>query len=205
LLPQSLYVFGAVEGAVDETVLRCLLGEVHVQPVAVHGKHGKPHLKRGIAGYNHAARHDTWIVLVDLNHEASCAPQMKAAWLPHPAPTMLFCVAVREVEAWLLADRERMARFLGVPQSLVPFQPEQESDPKQTVVNLARRSHKRAIREDMVPRVESGRAVGPAYTSRLIEFVTDRLRGWRPNVASQRSPSLQRCIQRLRQIALPSP
>jgi hypothetical protein len=36
------------------------------------------------------------------------------------------------------------------------------------VVELARYSRRRDIREDMVPRPGSGRSVGAAYTSRLI-------------------------------------
>ena len=48
-----------------------------------------------------------------------------------------------------------------------------------------------------VPRNGSGRTEGPAYTSRLIEYATDR---WRPDVAVQRADSLRRavaCLQRL--------
>ena len=53
------------------------------------------------------------------------------------------------------------------------------------------------VRQDMVPREGSGRTEGPAYTSRLIEYATDR---WRPDVAVRRADSLRRavaCLQRL--------
>jgi hypothetical protein len=42
-----------------------------------------------------------------------------------------------------------------------------------------------------VPRERSGRAVGPAYVARIIEFVEDR---WRPVKASENSDSLRRAI-----------
>jgi hypothetical protein len=87
---------------------------------------------------------------------------------------MCFRVAVRETEAWLLADRERLARFLGISTSRIPLDPEAMDDPKSLMVDLARHSRRREIREDMIPRSGSGRNVGPAYVSRLIEFVAEK-------------------------------
>jgi len=138
---------------------------------------------------------------VDLNHEVGCAPDLRLQWLPAPARFMCFRVAVRETEAWLLADRERIARFLGVAIARVPRDPEALDDPKQTVVNLASRSRRRAIREEMVARPGSRRAVGPAYTSRLIEFATDPSAGWRPAVAAGNSDSLSSCLARLGELS----
>ena len=106
-------------------------------------------------------------------------------------------VAVREVEAWLLADGETLARFLGVSRRSIPSDPERLVRPKEAMVRLGRRSRKGAIRKDMVPRRGSGRAVGPAYTSRLIEFVGTE---WRPAAAAERSDSLKRAIRCLRQL-----
>ena len=65
------------------------------------------------------------------------------------------------------------------------------------MVNLARRSRRREIREDMVPRDQSGRSVGPAYVSRLIEYFQTF---WRPNVAIERAQSLRRAVACLRQM-----
>jgi len=69
------------------------------------------------------------------------------------------------------------------------------------MVNLARASRRRDIREDLVPRPEGGRQVGPAYSSRLIEFVSGR---WRPEIAARRAESLRRaiaCLKRLTRAA----
>jgi hypothetical protein len=63
------------------------------------------------------------------------------------------------------------------------------------MVELARHSHRRGIREDMVPRPGSGRKVGPAYTAQLIDFARDSNNGWRPDVAAKASDSLNRCLQ----------
>jgi hypothetical protein len=110
---------------------------------------------------------------------------------------MCFRIAVRAVEAWFFADDERLARFLSVARSKIPSLPEQVEDPKRTMVELAGRSRKREIREDMVPRPGSRRKEGPAYASRLIEFAHSF---WRPEVAATKSDSLRRCVERLYEI-----
>ena len=183
----------AVEGIVDEAVVRRLLEHVGAELGRVYGKNGKQNLLKQLPGYNQAARHQPWLVMVDLDHDADCAPPFRAKWLPSASPKMCFRVAVREVEAWLLADREHLAHFLHVPVAQMPLAPEELENPKQTLVNLARKSRLRAIQKDMAPRPESGRPIGPAYPSRLIEFVENRQKGWRPDIAAESSDSLRRC------------
>ena len=198
--PPALIFSGAVEGLVDEAVLRAVLRHVGLGAGGIYGKQGKPDIRDRIRGYNQAARHAPWVILVDLDHDAECAPDLLRSWLPHPSPYMNFRVAVRKIEAWLLADRERVANFLGVSVSKVPENPDGLDDPKQAMVSLASRSRRRDIRQDMVPRPESGRQVGPAYASRLIEFVNDPLRSWRPALAAENSDSLRRFLSSLRRI-----
>lgn len=192
-----MVITAAVEGLVDEAVVRRLIQHVGGELNRVYGKNGKAHLRQRIGGYNQAARISPWIVLVDLNRDADCAPPLLADWLPDPAPNMCFRVAVREVESWLLADRDRIARFLGVAVARVPSAPEVLDDPKRLMVELAVRSRRREIREDMVPRPGSGRPTGPAYASRLIEFIAAH---WRPGVSARSSESLRRCLIRLREM-----
>jgi hypothetical protein len=85
----------------------------------------------------------------------------------------------------------------GVTLAKVPQTPDLVDDPKGLMVNLARRSRRREIREDMVPLPGGGRSEGPAYTSRLIQFASTL---WRPRVAEKRSDSLRRCRRDLRAI-----
>ena len=197
-------IMGAVEGDLDEAVLRRLLEHVGAIPGTIYGRQGKGLLRRSIRGYNNAARSIPCAVLVDLDR-CECAPALVNAWLPQPQPLMRLRVAVRQVESWLMSDRDRLARFLSVGRTRVPSRPETEISPKLTLVNLARHSRQRAIREDMVPRQGSGTSVGPAYTSRLIQFVENVRAGWRPHVAAAVSDSLNRCIQSLQELATHSP
>ena len=135
---------------------------------------------------------------MDLDSDYECAPLLRSAWLPEPTSGLCFRVAVREVEAWLIADVGPIAGFLSVEPTKITGTPEELPDPKLEIVNLARQSHRRAIREDMVPRSGSGRDVGPAFASRLIEYVQS---AWRPEVAAKHSGSLKRALRRLSRLA----
>jgi hypothetical protein len=197
----AVAISAAVEGIVDEAVARRPIVFAGARPGLVYGKQGKPFLQQRIAGYNAAAQHAPWIVLVDLDGDHDCAPPLRASWLPVAAPHLCFRVAVREVEAWLLADAERISAFLGIARSKVPADPEGLDNPKATMVALARASRRKEIREDIVPRDGSGRPVGPAYASRLIEFASS---SWRPEVAAERAESLRRAIDCLKRLARPA-
>jgi hypothetical protein len=194
----SVVISAAVEGLVDEVILRRLVRDAGVSLSAVYGKNGKDHLRKSLPGYNRAARFSAWLVLVDLNSDAECAPPFIASWLQDPAPQMCFRVAVRAIESWLLADRERLGQFLGLATSLIPGDPEALLHPKRVMVDLARKSRRRDVREDMVPRPGSGRSVGPAYSSRLIEFAETH---WRPPAAARHADSLRRFLTRLTDLA----
>jgi len=195
-----IVVSAAVEGRVDEALVKRLISEAGGIPGGVYGRNGKLPLRARINAYNSSARFRPWIVIVDLNHEADCAPDLCRAWLPTRSLKLCFRVAVREAEAWLLADRERISKFLSISKARIPLNPELEENPKQMMVNLAAHSRRRNIREDMVPRPGSGGDVGPAYTSRLIEFISAPQGGWRPDIASTYSESLKRCIECLRRL-----
>jgi hypothetical protein len=200
-MANGVAISAAVEGIVDEAVARTLIVFAGASPGPIYGKQGKPFLQQRIAGYNAAAQHAPWIVIVDLDSDHDCAPPLRASWLPQPAPHLCFRVVVRAVEAWLLADAERIAAFLGIARGRVPADPESLDNPKAAMAALARASRRRDVHEDMVPRDGSGRPVGPAYASRLIEFASS---SWRPEVAAQRADSLRRTIDCLRRLARPA-
>ena len=179
----------------DEAVVRRLIEHVGGKPGDIYGGRGKQHILRRINGYNQAAQYHPWVVLVDLDQDAICAPAFRRRYLPNPASFMCFRIAVRAVEAWLMADREAFSDFFKVALSRIPENPELELDPRRKVIDLIRYSRRSVIREDMIPRPGSRRSVGPAYSSRLIEYIEFH---WRPNKAARVSDSLARCIDCLR-------
>lgn len=193
-------ISAAVEGSVDAVVARRLIMEVGGIPGPVYGEKGKLFLRDKLMAYNQAARLSPWLIMVDLDHDEQCAAALRRSWVPHQAPWMCFRVAVRQVESWLLADRECLSAFLRVAIAEVPLHPDTLDDPKRVLVKLARESSRRDIKEDMVPRSGSGRRVGPAYVSRLIEFISGPAPGWRPTVAARSSDSLNRSLQCLKRL-----
>jgi len=183
-----------VEGDLDEAVLKKIMGLLEIEVARVYGKKGKDYSKEKITGYNKAAEHSKWIVLVDLNNKFECAPILIKSYLPKPSFNLQFRVAVREVEAWLLADRESMAQFLKVSLDKIPSYPEEKDDPKMVLINIAQHSRSSSIREDIVPATGSTAKIGRAYNSRLTEFVINH---WNPDHAADYAPSLKRALNRL--------
>ena len=190
-----------MEGDLDEALLCRLVSCVGMSLGTVYGRKGKRLLLQSINGYNKAAQYAPWVVLVDLDRDGDCAPPCVQKWLARPSAQMCFRVAVLSIEAWLLADRERMAHLLGVSRASLPANPDSLDDPKRELINLARRSRRRPVRDDLVPREGSGRSVGPLYTTRMIEFVQDEVAGWRLDQALSVSQSLERCHLRLCDLA----
>ena len=197
-MAHQVHVLTAVEGIVDEAVLGTLIGMAGATMGGPLVQGGKQNLLPKLPAFNKAAAHYPWAVLVDLDHDADCAPPARERWLSEPAAYMCFRVAVRAVEAWLLADRERLARFLSVAEKHLPVEPEAEDDPKGALVTAARRSRRRVIRDELVPRPGSGRTEGEGYAGRVSEFATDY---WSPRDARERSESLRRAIECLQRLA----
>lgn len=185
----------AVEGSTDVPVAERLLRMAGFLPGKVYALNGKNKLDQSLGGFNNAARFSRWFVLRDLDEDAACAPELTQRLLPAPAQWMSLRIAVRAVEAWLLADREKISRFLGVSIDRIPSQHDHLENPKATLVAIAKHSRSREIREDMVPAPGTSARVGPAYASHIIEFTRDH---WRPSVAASRSESLRSCVSALK-------
>jgi hypothetical protein len=186
----------AVEGELDEAVLKKVLASVGIAVMNVYGKQGKNNLKENVPRYNQAAQHGRWVILVDLNNDAECPPPFINSWLPARNQNLQLRIAVRTVEAWLLAERNEMARFLVVSKQRIPLYPENEDKPKRILINIARHSRSKAIRTDIVPKDGSTAIQGPGYTTRLIEFT---MKYWNPERAASNAPSLKRSINSLLQ------
>ncbi len=155
---------------------------------------GVGNIRKSVAKYQSACRALPHVVLVDLDQN-TCAPQLRVQWGVANVPTsMLFRVAVREAEAWVLADREGFARFAGIPVNKVSPAPESLADPKQELTNLVRRSRNKRLAAELVPAQGSSVSIGPLYNERLGQFVREC---WSVDAAMTHSPSLARTFDRL--------
>jgi hypothetical protein len=186
----------AVEDELSEAVLRRLLDSANrgYAVGATHGRRGSGYLKSSIASWNRAAQFVPIVVLTDLDSRA-CPNTLIDSWLEEPQhPNLVLRVAVREVEAWLLADRSGLAQFLRVPEKRLPLDPDALLDAKAALIDVARRSRSVGVRERIVPRQGSTAEQGREYNSCLCEFVRA---DWKIHEAAAASASLKRTIERL--------
>jgi hypothetical protein len=154
---------------------------------------GYGYIKKNIKGFNEACKGYPFFILTDLD-AVDCAPTLIEDWLRVPAhPNLIFRIAVREVEAWLLADIEGFSKYTGISTVNFHHNPEEITDPKAELMRLIKRCRKRRIREDILPKNEFA-SVGPNYNGRLGEFV---MKYWSVSRAIRRSDSLKRAMKQL--------
>ncbi|MFY7998790.1 MAG: hypothetical protein ACOVSW_09340 [Candidatus Kapaibacteriota bacterium] len=193
-MPETIFFSAFVEDALHENILRKTLQDfpsLEIDTISV--TNGYAALQKGFPGYNAASEYAPYLVMTDLDN-TTCPAKMLAKWLPSTPkhPNLLFSIAVREADAWVLADRAPFAAFLGVAQSKIPLRPEEISNPKELLITIARNSSKRDIREGLVP--NGSARTGKLYNTLLGKFIDT---AWDPKRAQSHAPSLARFLQRL--------
>lgn len=187
------------EGRLDEAVGRRLISECGLAVGRVYGKAGWSYIRKTMPSFNQAAPFAPCLTLVDfMDTETACPPSVISQWIPNRNDNLIFRVVVRELESWLLADRQGIAGFLRIPIARVPAAPEDEGDPKRTLVNLARGSRSRRVSEALVPAQGASAVVGRDYNAEMERFILDE---WSPVAARTVAPSLDKCMTRLAELA----
>lgn len=162
---------------------------------------GNGNLKKGMTKFREASRFFPHIVLTDLDR-FSCPLTLLADWGATQLPVnLLIRIAVREVEAWLLADRAGISNFLNIDISKVPNNPETVEDPKRALLNLAKKSRNRRLSKEIVPSPNSSASIGPLYNYHFINFVRTH---WDIIKACQNSRSLDRSFLRISSLLSPA-
>ncbi|MCX6924330.1 MAG: hypothetical protein NT154_14115 [Verrucomicrobia bacterium] len=195
-----------MEDDLSEAVVRRLLNHVRrgFQVRARYPLASLPHLRPELSGFgylmasvqafNHAAAETPHLLLTDLD-VAICAPELIRKWLGGAVhPNFVLRVAVREVEAWLLADGKSMADFLGLALNDLPTNIEGVAEPKEEIVRLASTSPDPEIRDNLAPRPGSTATTGRLFTRSLIGYVRDL---WDVNAAAGNADSLARALRAL--------
>jgi hypothetical protein len=160
-------------------------------------KGGAGYLKSSFQKFSQMAAREHVLMLADLDR-GECAPALIKDWVGEapPSPKLLFRVPVREIEAWILADRPGVAALFGVSEASLPPDPDTLDDPKQALLNAARRAV-RTIRSDLLRTRGTVASQGLGYNRVLSNFVETE---WDPDRARQRSPSLNRTMARLAEL-----
>ena len=186
----------AVEDTLSEAILRVMLKQsgkpFHIG--TCFGKKGSGYLRNKINGFNNAAKGTPFLVLTDLD-KTECPPILIQEWLERSKNhNLIFRVAVREVESWILAHRSAFAKFIGVPEKIVPINPDEIGDPKRKLIQLTRKSRRQKLKSAIIPQSDSTAKIGPNYNNQLRDFIHNE---WNVHCAKKISPSLERVFNEI--------
>jgi hypothetical protein len=189
----------ATEDALSEAVAETLLLQVGVRDIHARiRKEGFGYLRSRVAAFNGMAEKVMPVLLITDLDQKRCPPEMIADWLPAPrSARLLFRIAVRETESWLLADRAAFARFAGISFAAIPNEPDDLLDPKAALLKLIRKSSDRELKQDILPPRGSTSPIGLGYNSQLCRFVRSH---WKCDRAAKHSPSLSRALLRIEEL-----
>lgn len=158
---------------------------------------GYGYIKDKLDGFNRASKGVPLFAIADL--VGNCPKIQVDQWLPHGRHrNLIFRIAIKESEAWILADKQAFSSFLGISSNLIPDDVENIFNAKKCLIDLASRSRNRNLREALIPQPHTTAETGPDYNARLSEFV-EKL--WDPRRASHNSSSLERAINALNEFA----
>lgn len=186
----------AAEGACNALAVRVIAESFGIAVYAQYDTGGKNRLDERLPAYLKAADHSYWLISRDLDQDAECAPQFVQQREIIVGPNCYLLIAVRSVEAWLLADRDNFSAFLSVPKSKLAASPEGLEHPKTHVAQLALTSRRGDVRRRMAGRPADGAAIGAEYGAAIYEFIRSHW-DFRSAAASGRSPSLSRAFVRI--------
>ena len=186
----------AVEDVLSEMAMRVILEQSGRSFLVSRcfGRSGFGYLKKNANAFNSAAKGIPYLLLTDLDAR-ECAPGLIEDWLQRPKHNnLIFRVAVREVEAWVIAHRKAFARYLGIAENRIPREPDILEYPKRTLIELTSTSKRRRLREAIVPARGSTARIGPDYNNTLGEFLQS---AWKVEEAIKYSPSLKKAFQQI--------
>lgn len=190
----------ATEDELSEAVALRLIAELKQALRVTHTlrKGGFGYLRSRMDSWCQMAQHQIMLVLTDLDR-ANCVVEFRKQWLAgRSAPdSLVFRVAVREVEAWVLADHIAMRELVG-RKGVLPGDPDALPDPKQTLMGFAKNAPK-TIRDDLIQIRDGQLSQGLGYNTRLKHWIDT---AWSPARAAERSPSLARARTRLKEATL---
>jgi len=189
-----------VEGELDLSVATKLLLHTKHEVGTAYGRGGFGYIKKTVSGFSRVARGGgaNYLALVDfMDTRCDCPAAVVSEWIGESHKNMVFRVVMREIESWLLADSQAIASFLQVSVNKIPSDVDRLTDPKQTLINIARSSKSSIVRKNLVPAKGSTAREGTLYTSEMMRFIDDK---WDVSKACKASPSLEKCIVRLNQL-----
>jgi hypothetical protein len=190
----------ATEDELSEAIALRLISELKRPHRVIHklGRKGNGYLRTKMDSWCQMAEHQVMMVLTDLDR-SNCLVEFRDKWLAHRPlpPSLVFRIAVREVESWALADHQAMRELVG-KKGVLPTAPDELPDPKQALLGLGSTAPK-SVRDDLIKSNDGQLRQGLGYNARLTHWINTV---WCPERAAERSPSLARARIRLQEAAV---
>jgi len=187
----------ATEDQLSEAIALRLISEIQTPHFIQHklGKTGNGYLRSKMGNWYRMAQHQVMVVVTDLDR-ANCLVEFRDQWLvAEPPANLVFRIAVREVESWVLADHHAMRELIGV-KGVLPVAPDDLADPKRALLGLAKGAPKQ-VRDDLLKVTNGNLTQGLGYNARLTAWINSE---WSPKRAADRSPSLAKARSRLKEV-----
>lgn len=187
----------ATEDQLSEAIALRLISEIQTPHFIQHklGRTGNGYLRSKMENWYRMAQHQVMLVVTDLDR-ANCLVEFRDQWLAtEPPANLVFRVAVREMESWVLADHIAMRELIGT-KGVLPVAPDELADPKRALLGLAKGAPKR-VRDDLLKVTNGNVTQGLGYNARLTAWVYSE---WSPQRAAERSPSLAKARLRLNEV-----
>lgn len=186
-----------VEGYTDEIFVRRCFDSLGILVGTVYGKQGIFYVIEKAEAFSVRGDYSPILILADFaDMKIDCVVDARnklSTKIPEQASVRL---AIMEIESWLIASRQELARYLGVSIGKISSNPDIIADPKQALINLARESRYPRIRKMFVPRHGVSSVVGPGYVDGFTEFMSIH---WNIDEAMKYSPSFVRFVTRMRE------
>ncbi|ENO1078101.1 MULTISPECIES: DUF4276 family protein [Enterobacter cloacae complex] len=157
------------------------------------GKKGCGYLTSNLDKFNALANSHHVLLVLDLDnkHDLQEFKNNIEGQIRNKDEKLKIIVPVREIESWLLADREGLSKFLAVSKDKIDREPELLLDPKEKIINLARQSRDSNIKKGIPPKQGAAAKMGLSYNTLLCSFIREH---WDITRAFELSPSLRETI-----------
>lgn len=194
-----MLVYLAIEDELSQQVGRKLISNI-APTASIHpiGFRGNSYLRTKIREFSAIARTSVVIIFTDLDAH-TCPVEMRTEWLGtvELPEKLVFRIAEKEIESWLLADHDGLKEFMGERiNKHLPREPDIVANPKEHMLKVANLAN-RDVRSDLVTTTKNGYQRGLGYNERLSSFVNSI---WSIENAAQRSQSLQRAQRHIHRI-----
>lgn len=188
----------ATEDELSESIGIRLIHEIANASVGLKLRRGgNGYLRSSMSKFSQISQNTPLLIITDLDNKP-CASSLIADWKQGVtfSTGMVFRVAVREIESWILADRAGLADLFNLNENKIPCDPDSLADPKKALLDLAGLAP-RSIRNLLVKKQGAIASQGLGYNSILCNFVSSK---WDPARAATCSNSLHKARCRLQEV-----